>query len=271
MDQDLTRYRSVVATGASVDRSAKFSFVPTTRVIDLLATQHWLPAKVSEKAARIESHRGFQQHLIRFRREEDVNQMAVVGEMIPEIILKNAHDGTASFEIMAGLFRFVCGNGMIVADSMFARHRIKHIGFQNENVIDAVFNVVETTPKIMGRVDEFKQVVLNKPEQLAFAESALIAKYGDSEKSNKYDLESLVYPSRSADRINAIGIESRNSLWNTFNILQERLVEKGGRFAKSEKNPYRKMKARGIKSVSENVRVNQALWALTEKMAELKA
>jgi len=273
---DINGFKSVVAQGHSDKTSNKFSFIPTTRVIDILATQNWFPANIQEKRVRVVENRGFQTHLMRFRQSENMEIAKVVGDMIPEIVVKNAHDGSASFSIMAGIFRLVCTNGMIVADSLFSTHRIKHIGFQDENVIDAVFDVVKTTPLIMNRVDEFKQIVLSVPEQLAYAESALIAKYGADNDETKpedklltrFEPARLVVPIRRQDRI---GGDGENSLWNTFNITQEKLVQKGGKFARNGNSNYRFNKARGISSVCENVRVNQALWALTEAMAKLKA
>jgi hypothetical protein len=272
---ELNNYKSVVATNNGGKTTDRFAFIPTTRVIDILEKADWVPAKIAERRCNKEENRGFQNHLIRFRRKEDLEIKAVVGEMIPEIIVKNAHDGSSCFNIMAGLFRFVCGNGMIIADSTFATHRIKHIGFQDENVIDAVSDIVKTTPLIANKVSEFKEIIISKPEQLAFAEAALLAKYGKPEQgtiSEKFNLESLILPVRRSDRFSpdkdAYGLNAENSLWNSFNVLQEKLVEKGGRFAR---NNYRTKRARAITSVSENVRVNQALWSLTEKMAELKS
>ena len=284
----LEKFSIVMAEGHSANTSNKFAFIPTTRVIDILERQEWLPAKASEKRVMKEENRGFQTHMIRFRKREDMNQVAVVGEFIPEIVLKNAHDGTASFSLMAGIYRFVCKNGAVVADSTFSTHKIKHIGFQDQNVIDAVFDVVKTTPLIMGKINDFKQITLSKPEQIVLAESAMIAKYGADNQEEleklrtKFNLESLVLPTRYADtltpEVRQSGDELRkadNSLWNTFNILQEKLVEKGGRFAIAEKSSgYSSRgsikKARGITSVTENIRVNQALWALAERMSELK-
>ena len=276
---ELNNYKSVVATGNGGKTTNRFAFIPTTRVIDILEKENWIPAKISERRINKEENRGFQNHLIRFRRKEDLEVKAVVGEMLPEIILKNAHDGSSCFNLMAGLFRFVCGNGMIIADSTFATHKIKHIGFQDQNVIDAVFDVVKTTSMIMNKVNEFKEIIISKPEQLTLAESALIAKYGKPEQgtiSEKFNLEYLMQPIRNADKLirdtphfYSTTSSNDNSLWNSFNILQEKLVEKGGRFAKNNSS-YRTKKARGITSVSENVRVNQALWALTEKMAQIK-
>ena len=261
---DYQNFKSVMATGHN--KTDRFAFIPTTRVIDILEKERWMPIKVTEKRCHKEVNIGFQNHLIRFRRQEDMELEAIVNEMVPEIILKNAHDGTSQFQIMAGLYRFICANGMIIADSTFATHKIKHIGFQDQNVIDAVFDVVKTTPLIMSKVQEFKEIILNKNEQLVYAESALTAKYGNKENvSSKFNLPSLITPIRNADMFDARG---NNTLWNTFNVIQEKLVERGGRFA--VKQTSRVGKSRGINSVTENVRVNQALWMLTEKMAELK-
>jgi len=41
-----------------------------------------------------------------------------IDSLVPEIVLTNSHDGYASFQLMAGVFKFVCSNGMIVADSL---------------------------------------------------------------------------------------------------------------------------------------------------------
>jgi hypothetical protein len=285
--ENLSRFASINAEG-SQGTSGKYAFIPTTRVISALETQGWFPVKASEKRVTKEENRGFQEHLIRFRHTENMG-LSVVGDILPEIVVKNSHNGLSSFQIMAGLFRLVCSNGMIVADSLFATHRIKHIGYRDQDVIDATFNVIRTTPQIMDRVGEFKQIVLSPAEQLVLAESALTAKYGEPKAeevdtyegtkeiiiptAQKFDLIRLALPTRRQDRMSGDhgnhGTLAENTLWNSFNIFQEKLVEKGGRFAVNP-NSMRIKKARGVTSVSENVRLNQSLWALTQKMAELK-
>lgn len=269
---NINEYASVVAEGHGPGASDKYTFIPTTRVIDILKDQGWEPNKISEKRARTEERRGFQTHLVRFRQHENMEVTRTVGDLLPEIVLKNAHDGTAAFVLMAGIFRLVCSNGSIVADSMFQSQRIKHIGFQDQNVIDAVYSIVDTTPKIMGRVADFKQIELDKPEQVALGQSALEVKYGpDPETLKAYDIEQLVRPSRREDRIRIDDFNAtRNSLWNTYQTIQEKLIEKGGRFSKTYTGRGERAKVRGVSSVNENVRLNQALWALTERMAEIK-
>jgi hypothetical protein len=270
--EDLSRFASINAEGA-YGTSGKYAFIPTTRVIDTLHTQGWFPVKAGEKRVVKVENRGFQEHLIRFRQDQ-ANMPMVVGGIIPEIVVKNSHNGLSSFQIMAGLFRLVCTNGMVVADSLFATHRIKHIGYKDQDVIDATFDVINTTPKILDRVKQFQDVRLSIDEQMVFAESALVAKYGQEEAplAQKFDLQRLMTAVRSQDRVGGYGVVSENTLWNSFNILQEKLVERGGRFARNEKEGARRSikKARGVSSVSENVRINQSLWMLCEKMNELK-
>jgi hypothetical protein len=287
---NLNQFKSIQATDHAPYKSPRYTFIPTTDVVRIFQEHGWVPSKAIEKRARIESHIGFQEHMIRFRRPED---MALVESLITrqnhmarrdaplaefaEIVLVNSHDGGKAFNIMMGFFRLVCCNGLIVAGEQFATHRIKHVGFQEANVIEAVYDVVETAPKIANRIQDLKQIELDRPEQIIFAQAALTAKYGEpvEELNRRFNPELLVRPVRVNDTLEQdqrqyLQGPGRNSLWNTFNIAQEKLIEKGGRFTIDPNDGGRGRKARPIASVSENVRVNQALWLLAEKMAEMK-
>ena len=270
---DLTRISSISAERPHQRVGEHYAFIPTQRVVDVLKEQNWMPIKAYEVKARSDSRMGFQKHLIRFRHFGGEELVRSVGDLFPEIVMTNAHDGTAAFIFMAGIFRVACLNGLVVADSMFESFKIRHQGFQNRNVIRAARAISETTPQIMSRVGEFKQIELDVPEQLAFAESALAMKYDDEEVKN-FDTERLMLPFRQEDSINGDRyVVGRNTLWNSYNILQEKLVEKGGRFQRkiSKSGIFSgTKKARPIKAISENIRINRGLWMLTEKMSELK-
>lgn len=108
---ELSKFRSITAEGQRNGLSEKYCFVPTTKVIDVLAKNGWMPVKASEVHARGERI-GFQKHLIRFRKS---NQGIIKkDDIFPEIVLFNSHDGSASFQISAGLFRMICSNGLIL-------------------------------------------------------------------------------------------------------------------------------------------------------------
>ena len=46
---ELNNYKSVVATGNGGNTTSRFAFIPTTRVIDILEKENWIPAKISER------------------------------------------------------------------------------------------------------------------------------------------------------------------------------------------------------------------------------
>lgn len=253
---ELTKYQSINQIQEREGLSDVYSYIPTTRVIDTLAKQGWQPVNAQEVKAR--NNPGFQKHLIRFRQEN-----TSYNEEIPEIVLTNSHDGKASFQLMAGIFRCVCSNGLIVADSMFAAHRILHKGYTDEAVINAAYDVIEHTPKVINRISDFKAIPLTKDEQVAFVESALPIKYDEErlkDLQGVFSIDRFIKPQRKED--------VNSNLWNTYNLIQEKFI-KGGRYLNNPRS-YRPEKARGCNNITENVRINKALWMLTEKMAELK-
>jgi hypothetical protein len=73
--------------------SEKYSFIPTTRVIDDLGQLGWHPEVITGSRSNPVA-----KHLIRFRQSE------IVGPETPEIVLVNSHDGLSSFQLKAGIF-----------------------------------------------------------------------------------------------------------------------------------------------------------------------
>ena len=49
--------------------SERYSFIPTSKPMEVLAQHGWFPAKVQEAKTRIAENRGFQKHLIRFQND----------------------------------------------------------------------------------------------------------------------------------------------------------------------------------------------------------
>lgn len=271
MSINLEHYKSINQTGAnSESTSDRYSFIPTTRIIDDLASHGWVPSDVMEVNAR--KHEGFQKHLIRFRNSEITGKFAE--ECQPEIVVSNSHDGKASFCLMGGLIRFACANGLIMADSLIADHRIRHQGYTGEVVKEAVYNIIEDMPNVYGSVERFKDTIMTEGERVAFAKGSLNLIYNE-EQLDKLLVDDtarrLAKPRRASD--------ADDNLWSAFNIVQEK-VTKGERFAVEnvERETYygkkyttkRTRKTREIKSIDKSVKVNKALWAYAEAVADLK-
>ena len=62
-----------------------------------------------------------------------------------------------------------------------------------------------------------------------------------------------------------------HDLWTTFNVVQENVMRGGLKGTKRTDNGRsRRTTTRPVKAIDRNIKLNQALWYLTEKMAELK-
>ena len=175
-----------------------------------------------------------------------------------EIILINSHDGTSSYQLLAGTFRFVCCNGLVIGD-MVEDIRVQHRGNIVDNVIDAAYTIVDQFTIANQSMGAMKEITLSRPEQEVFARSALALKYGEVE-NQPVSPRQILLPNRIDD--------NNSSLWTKFNVVQENLMRGGQRgHAASGK----RVTTRPVQSIDNNVKLNRALWILADEMAKLKS
>jgi hypothetical protein len=260
---NLQNFSSITQEEPAGKTSEKYSFIPTTRIISDLDRAGWFPVEAQEASAKGDN-KGFQKHLIRFRNDNVVSQGS---KFQPEIVMTNAHNGKASFKLMGGVINFVCLNGMIVADSIVAENTIRHQGYTEEVVNEAVYNIIEDMPRVYNSIERFQDITLDDDEQFAFAKGALMVTFDDEQLENVVLDDSarrLMRPMRSEER--------DGNLWNSLNVVQEKLI-RGGRFLKTQADPYSRPKVtkrRAVKSIDKNVDINRGLWAYAEALADLK-
>lgn len=239
--------------------SSKYAFVPTVQVVEQLEKRGWFPVNAQEQRVINLSRRGYQKHVIKFQSQE---HQAING-IIPEIVLTNSHDRTSSFQFMAGLFRFICSNGLVVADAMFGEMKVRHIGYTNEQVHQVINQITSHTPNVLNRLEGLKQIELLPPERLAFATSAAMEKWKVEAQDLPFSPDRLLTTRRYEDKA--------PTLWNTYNMVQENLTKGELRYVTVNKEGRRaRRKSRPIVSINENIRVNKALWTLTENMRRIK-
>ena len=124
--------------------SEKYHFIPTIDVIEEIRANNWYPVNVAVANVRDEEKEGFQQHCVRFRHFEDLLNPK---DNAVELLLFNSHDRSKAFSISAGIFRFVCANGLVISDSVFETYKIKHLGDKDNDVANAVSNITSIKPK----------------------------------------------------------------------------------------------------------------------------
>lgn len=177
-----------------------------------------------------------------------------VGQIISgeanEIVLFNSHDGTSSYQMLSGVLRFVCQNGM-VAGGNIRDIRVPYKGNIVHNVINVAFDVLDGFDLIRVQKDGMRAITLDRDEQHALARSALALRYGptDTEAPAPVTESQLLVPRRFEDR--------RDNLWTVFNRGQENFT-KGALHGCSRSG--RAMSTRPITGIHQNLKLNRALW-----------
>jgi hypothetical protein len=255
-DQELNALApSVFASQPIAGVSDRYSFLPTSSILNGMRENGWVPVRAEQQSVRTEARRGFQKHLIRFARAEhlatwDKNQVR------PEVVLLNSHDKSSAYQLHCGLFRLVCLNGIIVSDGTFARISIKHSGFNPDLVIEASFDVLEAVPQIMDKVKLFQDRILTDAERLALATGAATYRWEDPNKA-PVNPSMLLNPRRYGD--------GAKDLWTTLNIVQENIIRGGQRdYSRRRPDGSRMPKSRAIKGIDEDMKLNKALWQMAE-------
>ena len=255
---------SVFAVHPSSKVSDKYRFIPTSEIVEALMDNGFACSSVVENRVRKDDKRGYQTHLLKFR-PNSVDALKV-GDVFPEIRVKNSHDGLSALNIDAGLFRLACLNGMTVADSLIQKISVRHSGKMVTDAIEASFRVLSDMPKAIEQVKHWQSIELDPKEKLLLADAALSLKYEADEEGKMIAPiapVSLLHARRQGDQ--------KADLWTTFNVIQENLIKGGQRGIVTDQYGYRKRAStRAVTSIDGDTKLNKALWSLAEKMASLK-
>ncbi len=245
---------SIYADAPHQSRSQRYAYIPTAAVLTELRKEGFQPFMVTQTRVRTDDRRDFTKHMLRLRHASQIN-----GREANEIILLNSHDGTSSYQLLAGMFRFVCKNGLVCGDTV-ADLRVRHQGDVAGQVIEGAYEVLHGFDRAQQSRDATQAITLDNGEAEVFARAALALKYDDPAKPAPITESQVLAPRRFDD--------NRPDLWGVFNRTQENLLQGGllGRAA----NGHRQ-RTRPVQGIDQNVRLNRALWLLAEGMRQLKA
>lgn len=256
---DLDRIRalapSVFAERPASDRSDCYAFIPTSLIVKKLLDDGFAVSRIQETRSRVEGRIGFTRHMLRFRH---TGLMPKVGDLVPEIVMTNSHDGSSSFQMTAGVYRLVCSNGLVAGQDKFSVRK-RHSGNEHD-VIDGVFSVVDEIPEVLDSVKHWSGIELTDRDRYHFARAAIPLRFNTDEHGNAPVEPGQLLAVRRSD-------DTGTDLLTTFNVVQENLV-RGGIQAKSLTGKLRRTSA--INSVSADVRLNKSLWILAEAMKNHK-
>lgn len=247
---------SVFAREAHDSRSERYVYVPTIDIVEGLRREGWFPFFAVQAVPRDGSRMGHAKHMLRLRRDDGIGKPEAA-----EVIIVNSHDGTSSYQMFAGMLRFVCTNSL-VAGERFEEVRVQHKGNIQHDIIEGVYTVAEDFPRLIDASETMKEITLSADERRVLAEASLVARYGEEESPIRPD--QIITPRRRED--------NGQSLWTTFNAIQENMV-KGGLHGqrRNAEGRIRRSQTRAVNGIDQNVTLNRALWTLAEGMQRLKA
>ena len=245
---------------ASNEVSEYYTHIPTNRVIDDMRELGWGVIEAKQVAARKKATQGFQKHMIVFRHPDLMVEGKDGDNVWPQIIMTNSHDGKNSFTFQAGMYRFVCSNGLVIADQEFGSMKIRHMGYDFETLRETINEMVEKLPLTVESMNKFKQTELSEPQKYDLARKALATRFKVQEGQKvdqvyKINLDEFLKPVRKED--------AGNDLWSVFNLVQEKVVEGDFEYVSG----VRARKAHKIKNFKQDLDVNQKLFEVAKEFA----
>jgi hypothetical protein len=267
-DEQLQRLvPSAFAATAHESRSDRYAYIPTSQIIAGLRDAGFVPMTAKQGGSRIEGKADFTKHMIRFRYRDNMGARHLgIGGVIPEVALINSHDGTSAYKLIAGMLRLVCLNGMLVADREFGSVRVGHTGDVRDRVIEASFEVLDHAKQAIDTAGRWSGIAISRPEQQALAEGAHMLRFADANGNVATPIapDALLAPRRAADR--------GDDLWTVTSRIQENVIRGGLHGQKRDaRGRARRVTSQAITGIDQDVKLNRALWALAERMAEIKA
>jgi hypothetical protein len=247
--------------------SDRYASLNTAQLLPVLADFGYFPMQAAQKKSR-KGEAQHSSHMLSFAKTYHTQD--IIGDVRPEIILYNSHDGSSSVRLFAGCFRFICSNGIVAGDGFQSRmyHNAKAInGFE-----DMLASTVNSLPLLMEQIEKLRST------KLMYGDAVEMARKGVQTRWKMFDetIEDIPFGSYATEKTvrDALTVQRNEDdymdAFTVFNRIQEAVV-RGNAFVRSLTKANTKhgdtgmmRKARPISSVSEGIRVNSELWTMAE-------
>jgi hypothetical protein len=206
---------AVFATSPAETVSGRYRFASTFDALKALEAEGVVPVRAFQSGTRV-TDQAHAKHMVVLRPRDFADARAVVGELVPEIVITNAHTnrGGCAWSVYAAIFRFTCANGATVSVGDFESVRITHSSRQIENVLEGVFEVVDISRQAAEACMGWKGTVLSPVERVELATRALKLRW---ESNPPVDAHRLLEARRWED--------AGADLFVTYQTIQEHLTK----------------------------------------------
>tara|TARA_R110000782_G_scaffold184388_2_gene274630 strand:+ start:8717 stop:9502 length:786 start_codon:yes stop_codon:yes gene_type:complete len=248
-DQLRTIAPSIFATAPALHVSEDYQFVNTAEVIEILGKYGWIPIFAKQQKTRDVNRRELTKHTILLRHAELASTHNKLGGLLPTVRLVNSHDWACRLQVLYGLLRIICSNGMFAAGANFEAYQVKH-NEVSEDLESILSRFQSAKSKMFSIAEKWAEITLTERQAFELADIAASIRFG--EKATEQQALALLECRRDVD--------DHDTLWHTFNRIQENAT-KGGPKANGRK-------IRAITNIATEQTVNETLFAQTSKFAD---
>jgi hypothetical protein len=231
--------------------SDRYMFLDTKQVIKDMADLGFAIAGFRRPETR--TARGpYGVHEIDFRRPEDISRPK--GEA-PRILFINSYDGTRRAQLVSGVIRFICSNGLVTGDLLESK-KFLHIGNYADELIKQIQESAKTASRVFESIEKWKEIKLDEGTYLQMAEQAAKLRYPNDEVLVEPSM--ILQPRRRDDLA--------QDLFTQWNVIQENLVRGGipGAWRNGQERTISQ-----VKNIEKSNKLNAQLWKLGEEFADL--
>lgn len=238
-------------TAPSSRVSSKYSFIPTSVILEDLDKLGWKIREVVNPKYKSTANQSHGKHMVRLF-NENIHITSGADKNFVEIALYNSSNGLSRFRMEVGIFRFVCENGMVIKSEDFGSINMRHQGYSFDTLKASIDEMIAKLPELAGKINQFSSRELTTTEIQGLAKAAYDLR-GGGRIPNAEELAEILKVRRPEDE--------GNSLWVVFNRIQESVV-RGGQMFIDARGRMREQKA--IRNLDKSLKMNQELWALAE-------
>ena len=253
LDEAIAKAPAIAATHPHPRiKSPKYAFTNSVEIIESLDKLGFGLTSAKQSSSKNDMLTNYGTHILRFANPE----LYIKGsdgkvEGRPEVVFINDHAGNRPVQFEMGIFRLVCSNGLVIKSQDFGTFRERHTKFDFETIKRMIGEKVNGMKDVVGKISQWNGKLMSDKERFQFAVEALALRMNSDRQPENYEIYEILQPKRDADQ--------GNSLWTTYNIVQENLI-KGG----YEMN---NRTARAITNPMQDIKINQDLWQLAEAYA----
>lgn len=250
--EELSRQAPAATHGAAgAHMSDKYGYVDTRAVIERLMGEGFMPVAGQQDKPRSRNPNTVQ-HMVKLQHESLLGEELDVGASVPQLIINNSHNGRTKLRMHAGIFRFVCMNGLVVGDNTLSVE-LRHTRDLPSAVPEFAEKLLNNTKRLQTLMNRWERVPMPRRRQEKFAEKAAELRFG-SQLAKQYAPSTILEARREED--------DRETLWATFNRVQENCMKGGIRGVTAN---GRRTQSHQITGVQRNLSFNAQLWNLAEE------